>query len=167
MEVFKIFPDIDGFIYACDDMYAVSDFTLADVKAVKYLEDDIHGTLLSPNAWDRDEAKTRNLCVENGLPTKNYVCHLPVYYDKYALLGIYQKYDCANNSCVVEDVYFNTFHAGEPAEHADKYRLGLNSPDVPEDTIRAAIGKKIWITNSPLGWSEQLDRVLNSHYNGE
>ena len=165
--VLDLFPDAEGFIYACDDMYAVKDFTIDDVKALKYLEDDMYGSLLSPNAWDRDEAKTRNLCVQNGLPTRNYVCHLPVYYERYQLLGIYEKYDCANNSCIVEDVYFNTYNAGEHAEHADVFRLGLNSQDVPESEIKSAIGNKIWITNSPLGWSQTLDSVLNNYYYGE
>ena len=164
MRVLNLFSDAEGFIYACDDMYAVKDFTFDDVMQLKYLEDDLYGSLLSPNAWDRDEAKTRNLCVQNGIPTRNYVCHLPVYYDRNKLLDIYQKYNCANNSCIVEDVYFNTYHSGEEAIQADIYRLGLNSPDATEEDIRSAIGNKIWITNSPLGWSKTLDKVLNSHY---
>lgn len=166
LTVLGMFPWADGFIYACDDMYAVKDFTLDDVKALKYLEDDMGGNLLSGNAWDRDVAKTRNLCVLNNLPVRNYVCHLPVYYDKEKLMAIYEKYDCEHNSCVVEDVYFNTYFAGQPADHADVWRLGLNSDDVPEKTLKAAIGDKTWIVNSPLGWSDKLDMVLNEYYNG-
>lgn len=166
LEVLKLFPH-EGFIYACDDMYAVKDFTLDDVKALKYLEDDMYGSLMDPNAWNRDEAKTRNLCVQNGLETRNFVCHLPVYYERDKLMAVYKEFDCEHNSCVVEDVYFNKYYAGLPARHADEFRLGLNSADVPEETIRGAIDNKIWITNSPLGWSKTLDKVLNEHYYGK
>ena len=45
----------------------------------------------------------------------------------------------------------------------DNLKLGLYG-DYPEETIREALGRKIWITNSPLGWSEVLDRILKEHY---
>ena len=161
-----MFPSVDGFIYACDDMYAVNDFTLEDVKALKYLEDDMGGHLLSPNGWDRDVAKTRNLCVANDLPVRNWVCHLPVYFDRKKFQVMYDRFDYANDSFVVEDVYFNLFHGDEPAtkiDGTDRFRLGLNEPATPEQ-IATGMRDKIWITNSPLGWSDTLDRALKNYY---
>lgn len=165
LRVLGLFPEADGFIYACDDMYAVKDFTLDDVKRLKYLEDDMGGSLLSPNAWDRDLAKTRNICVAAGLPVREYVCHLPVWYDKDKLLAVYRDFDCEKSSCVVENVYFNRYFAGQEADQADVWRLGLNGYVEPE-VLKAAIGVKTWIVNSPLGWSDALDGVLNEYYNG-
>lgn len=165
LKVLQVFPQVDGFIYACDDMYAVKDFTLADVKQLKYLDNDIGGDMLSGNGWERDSAKTRNLCLSHGIAIRNYVCHLPVYYEKKKLLAIYDKYDCEHNSCIVEDVYFNTYHAGETADQVYKWRFGLNS-QVPKSEIEWAIGNKTWIINSPLGWSDDLDSILNEYYNG-
>lgn len=164
LTVLRLYPDAEGFIYACDDMYAVRDFTLADVKRLKYIDDDMGGSLLSPNAWERDVAKTRNLCVAEGLPVRNYVCHLPVWYDRDKLLAIYKKYDCEHDSCVVEDIYFNTYYAGEDADHVDKWRLGLNSTELSEEELRERMNGVTWVTNSPLGWSEKLEKVLTEHY---
>lgn len=164
MTVLGLFQDAPGFIYACDDMYAVKDFTLDDVKRLKCLEGDLYGSMLSTNGWDRDEAKTRNILVQAGLPTRNFVCHLPVYYDRQMLLAIYDKYDCARNSCIVEDVYFNTYYPDADADHADKWRLGLDGKKVTTSQIEAAIGDKTWIVNSPLGWSKKLDSVLSKYY---
>lgn len=165
--VLHLFNKYDGFIYACDDMYAVRDFTLKDVQKLKYLEDDMGGDFLSGNAWDRDMAKTRNLCVKNGLPLRNWVCHLPVYYDKKKLFEIFEKYDCANNSCVLENVYFNTYHAKDKAVLIDdksKYRFALNRKNVSTKAIEDAIKNRIWIVNSPLGWSDRLEKLLLKHY---
>ena len=165
LTVLRHYPDAEGFIYACDDMYAVRDFTLDDVKRLKYLDDDMGGSLLSPNAWERDVAKTRNLCVYEGLPVRNYVCHLPIWYDRDKLMAIYKKYHCDYDSCVVEDIYFNTYYAGQEADHVDKWRLGLNSTELSEDELRERMKSVTWVTNSPLGWSEKLERVLAEHYN--
>lgn len=166
LRVLDFFPDADGFIYACDDMYAVRDFTLADVQRLKYLDEDMGGSLLSLNPWDRDVAKTRNLCIEKGLPVRNFVCHLPVYYEKEKLLQIYKEYDCEHNSCVVEDIYFNEFYGDAEAIKVDGIRMGVYSTDIPKETFLEKMKVVTWIVNSPLGWNNILDEVLNEYYNG-
>ena len=166
LRVMELFPEQKGFIYTCDDMYAVNDFTLEDVKRLKYLDDDMGGNMLSPNAWDRDVAKTRNLCVQEGLPVRNFVCHLPVYYEKQKLMAIYKAFDCEHNSCVVEDVYFNAYFGDAEAIKPDGVRMGVTTTDIPEDEFLRRMEYVIWITNSPTGWSETLDKVLNDYYNG-
>lgn len=163
----EAWPGIDGFIYACDDMYAVNDFDIHDVRIIKKLSDDIKGNATSRNGWQRDAAKTRALLRAERLPVVNYICHLPVYYELDKLLAVWDRYDCDHTSYIVEDIYFNKyFHGRLPFRldaERDNLKLGLYG-DYPEETIREALGRKIWITNSPLGWSEALDRILKEHY---
>lgn len=163
----QAWPGIEGFIYACDDMYAVNDFDIHDVRIVKMLADDIKGNANSKNGWQRDAAKTRALLRSEHLPVVNYICHLPVYYEVDKLLAVWDRYDCDHNSYIVEDIYFNMyFHRRKPYRldaERDNLKLGLYG-DVPAETIREAFSRKIWITNSPLGWSRDLDNLLMEHY---
>ena len=163
----EAYPGIDGFIYACDDMYAVNDFDIHDVRILKKLSDDIKGNPKSKNGWQRDAAKTRALLRAEGLPVVNYICHLPVYYELDKLLAVWACYNCDRNSYIVEDIYFNKyFHDRVPVRlnaETDNLKLGIYG-DVPEETIRKAFSNKIWITNSPLGWSAALDCQLKNHY---
>ena len=166
-KILDLFPGYGGFIYACDDMYAVNDFTLDDVKRLKYLEEDMNGNLLSPNGWERDMAKTRNICVTCGIPVRNWVCHLPVWFERDKFEQMYRRFDYLHNSFIVENVYYNLFHGGEDADlvdGSDRWRLGVFDQSVTDDIIWNAMKSKVWITNSNEGWSERLENLLKHHY---
>ena len=92
-KVMELYPELEGFIYACDDMYAVNDFDMVDVLALKQREPAITSSLTDASAWKRDNARTRELLKKEGLPYRNYICHLPVYYETKKLKEIYDKYD--------------------------------------------------------------------------
>ena len=109
MKVMNTYPEIDGFIYTCDDIYAVNDFTLDDVLVPKINEWEISSLQTSSNPWRRNNAKTKAVLKLHGLTTRNYVCHLPVYYEVDKLKAIFEKYDCLHNSYVIEQLYFNTY----------------------------------------------------------
>ena len=162
--------DLDWFIYACDDMYAVNDFTMDDILCPKYLEADMLGNPLDPNGWQRDMWKTRKICVDNDLPVVNWVCHLPVLYGWGALEDIYSEFDCDHHSCIVENVYFNKlYRRGLPRDAVkidgnDQYRLGLYSGDYTAESLQAGASNKIWVCNSPEGWTDILDNFLKQHY---
>ena len=167
-EVHKILR-LESFIYACDDMYAVNNFTLEDVVTPKLLEDDMGGNPLDVNGWIRDMWKTRKLCLENGFGVKNWVCHLPVYYDWRFLESIYDKFDCDHRSYVVENIYYNMVEPLEPIriDGTDEYKFGLYDQNYTAEDLDRAFREKVWITNSPDGWSPLLDRKLDEYYNGK
>ena len=76
-KVMDAYPDTDGFIYACDDMYAVKDFTLDTVKALK-MEDDA-GVIpdfdyRKETGWWRDLGKTRELRMEEDIIIPDGMC---------------------------------------------------------------------------------------------
>ena len=156
---------MENFIYACDDMYAVNDFTLADVMESKLLEDDMLGNPLDPNGWVRDMWKTRKLCIENGFDVKNWVCHLPVYYNWDLLERIYKDFDCDHHSYVVENIYFNALAplTYTRIDGKDRYKFGCYDQGYTAEDLDKAFREKIWITNSPEGWTDILDKKLYQH----
>lgn len=160
-------PGIDGFIYACDDMYAVNDFDIHDVRVLKKLSDSIQGNANSSNGWQRDAFRTQERLLSEGYPTVNYVCHLPVYYELDKLLAIWDQYDCDHVSYIVEDLYFNNWFCRRRAlwvkAPSDPFKMGIYKP-TPAAVIRGAMARKIWITNSPDGWSAELAALLEEHY---
>ena len=166
----RLHPEYEGFIYACDDMYAVNDFDIHDVRIVKMLADDIKGNANSKNGWQRDAAKTRALLRSERLPVVNYICHLPVYYELDKLLAVWDRYDCDHVSYVVENIYFNTFYKNrKPLKldiRYDNLKCGVYRPNPNLDTIRKAFETKVWITNSVKGWIPELDWMLRKYYYG-
>lgn len=167
-KVIEAFPDMKGFIYTCDDIYAVNDFDMVDVLVLKEREREISASIDNPNAWRRNNAKTKEVLLKEGLPTRNFVCHLPVYYEKDKLLEIYDKYDCEHNSYVVEQLYFNTYFKDRVPLHLnidyDNYKCGVNRPNPRISYIERAFEQKVWITNSVEGWIPALDRMLAEYY---
>lgn len=164
-------PECKGFIYACDDMYAVNDFGMEEVLLPKVVSMDMRGNPSSENGWQRDLYKTQMFCRENGLPEMNWVCHLPVYYECDKLLQLYDHLDADHNSYVIENIYFNAIYKNRKPLRIDirwdNLKCGIYRSDPNLDTIRKAFDTKIWITNSPKGWIPALDRMLNEYYFGK
>lgn len=169
-KVLDRFPDSSGFIYTCDDIYAVNDFDLIDVQLLKINSREMGYRPDSSNGWQRDQAKTRALLIKEGLPTLNWVCHLPVWYEWDKLIKIYEKYDCDHNSYVVEDIYYNTYYRNRVPFlldfERDNLKCGVYRSNPNLKRLPWAFKNKIWITNSPIGWLPELDRALNEHYFG-
>lgn len=161
--VHEEYPDTEGFVYACDDMYAMRPFGLSHIKQVKVPSDFV----IPPFDWEkekgwwRDLGKTRDLCFREGYPERNYVCHLPVYYRWDWLLDIYDRYDCDHVSYIVENIYFNKhYDRSEPWWYDTLFH----------DEVRTAIpglrpvGSVTWVTNANCGWSRRLEDILRKHY---
>ena len=162
----EAFPKARGFIYACDDMYAVKDFGLAEVKALKLpVPMDVPPMdWRKESGWMRDLGKTWSLNRKEGTPCNwNWVCHLPVYYDWNRLIDIYDCYDCDNNSYIVENIYFNQRKPRRADMHLKSeygYEVLMAGPGI----ATAEEAGKIWITNANCGWSKELERLLRRHY---
>ena len=169
-KVRSLFPKTDGFIYACDDMYAVKDFTMQHVLVPKlpHEGDDIRVfDWRKEGGWLSDLGKTRELCEREGFTQKNWVCHLPVFYEWDRLLDIYDKYDCDHESYIVENIYYNQIAIhyamnGIQVLDADyfQYEVKTSHPGIES----AEDAGKIWITNANTGWSKSLEDILRKHY---
>jgi len=161
---------LDHFIYTCDDIYPVNDFTLIEVLFPK-----VTGKMSSRDAncttgWWGDLQRTRRLCEEKKLPTWDWVCHLPVFYDIMNLLAIIADYDCINKSYVIENIYFNeTYGDRTPLVLNGSDNLKYSVDNHPYDTyeLERALLNKIFITNSVSGWSKELEDRLRKHYNNQ
>lgn len=164
-EVRKHFPESKGFIYTCDDIYATADFTLDEVRIPKHPET---GPYIIPYDWKSnaadwwsDRGKTAELCYKEGIPTRDWVCHLPVYYEWDKLIEIYDKYDCDHVSYIVENIYFGLEYGAGLSYPAKDYRDEVKSAN--PGGIRP-VGSVPWITNQNCGWSKKLEDILMKHY---
>jgi hypothetical protein len=141
---------------------------MEDVLKPKARKRQIEGSYTSANRWVVDNYRTKKLLMKNRLPTLNWVCHLPVYYEWEKLFDIYDKYDCDEKSRVVEQLYFNTYYADSDyvviEEEPNNYQYKVWDKRVIPDEIREALKEKIWISNSVRGWRPELEQILREHY---
>ena len=162
------YPDSKGFIYTCDDIYAIKDFTLEDVLVPKVRQKEIGGSFHHTNSWVVDNFKTKVILERDRLPIMNWVCHLPVYYEWDKLFAIYDKYHCDTKSRVVEQLYFNTYYAGEQyvmvEDEGNDYQFKMWNIDTSVEDLKNAFGKKMWIANSVRGWRPELEVILREYY---
>ena len=156
-----------GFIYTCDDIYPVNDFSLVEILYPK-VTDEMTVSDDDTDGWLGDLRRTKLKCMEEGLPTWDWVCHLPVFYIIPELMETYKKYDCDHTSYVVENLYFNRLFEGRIPLKLNgtdnlKYAVDTNPYDLL--WLEDALTSKIFITNSPSGWSRELEERLRKHYN--
>ena len=165
------FPGGDGFILVADDCYAVRDFTLADVKALKYLPGGIDYDPQSPNPWRRDKMRTKSVLRNLGYPQRNFTTHLPIWYDWDKLERLWDDFGMDKTSFVVEDLYHNIYFpvagAIEINEDADNLKCSVYTTRPDPARLRRALDTKIWITNNPDGWQPVLEAVLREHFGDE
>lgn len=176
----EAFPATKGFIFSCDDYYAVGDFDLAFVKKPKNKGEDIIGAPFSHNGFEVDKYKTHIALQDAGLPCVNWTTHLPQYFEWKKLETLWTAYDMMHNSYVVEDLYYNTYSRGKALvitenPETDTVKCGVYRRDIDRpnkgrsktglDYLREAVeGSKIWITNSPAGYSPALEKFLADYY---
>lgn len=175
-DALKAFPGTQGFIYTCDDIYAVKDFTLTEVLVPKISCKEIPPIdYRREKDWFKDLGKTREYCAKMGWPTMNWVCHLPVYYKVYDWAHMVARMNMAGNSFIMENLYFNLDYYTNKFMYGDsdaepefvpetggpwKYGVQTSSPDFSTVEETGAV----WITNSNSGWSPRLEEILRSHY---
>lgn len=167
-KVHDAFPESEGFIFVADDCYAVNDFDISDVKFLKMLEPEFKTDPNTANRWRQDKLKTKRILKEEGWPLRNFTTHLPMWFEWDKIEELWNRYDMEHNSLVVEDLYFNIFFPNRVpfklSKAEDNIKLGVYSREVDGETLRQALRTKIWITNSPEGWTLTLDAVLKEHY---
>ena len=167
-KVHAAFPKSKGFIFVADDVYAVNNFDMSDVKFLKQRSMEMGGSLESTNGWQRDKAKTRMLLEKEGYPTRNFTTHLPQWIEWDKLEALWEKYDMENESYVFEDLYFNIYYGDRipfqlNIDH-DNLKCGVYRSNPRINYIERAFDTQIWIQNSPEGWIPQLQKMLEDHY---
>lgn len=167
-EVHRRFPYTDGFIFVADDCYAVNDFDIHDVKFLKMLEPEFNCEQDTPNQWRQDKLKTKRVLKVGGWPVRNFTTHLPIWFEWDKIEELWETYDMAHNSLVVEDLYFNIYYPNRVPfklnSATDNLKLGIYTTRPDEAEIQRAFEEKIWITNSPDGWQPALWERLEEYY---
>lgn len=165
----KTFPLARGIVWSADDIYAVNNFDLSDIKFLKMLEPDLQGFALSdPNPWRAMMARTREALSAEGYPTRNFALHLPCLYDCDKLTQMIDKYDLRRRSLSVQSLYFNIYYGDRVPfrlnSATDNLKLGIYTKHPTLDDIRAAFRSKIWLNNSVVGFVPEFYHELEKHY---
>ena len=66
-------------------------------------------------------------------------------------------------SYVVENLYYNIFHAGEAAIQCNDVKFQLTEPEQWRQ-VESEMQHKTWICNSPNGYSPELEKILVDYY---
>lgn len=163
-----MFPESKGFIYTCDDIYAVNDFTFGDVETLKYINGGVDFDPHSPNPFRRDKMKTKRVLSSMGFPDRNFTTHLPQWLEWDKLEALWQEYDMEHNSLVFEDLYFNLYYPVAGAEmideDSDRFKCAVYTTRPNPKRLKDALRTKIWITNNPDGYQPVLEDILKEHY---
>lgn len=161
--VMKLYSKVyDGFIYTCDDYYAIKPFELKDVTTVHHHSMNFTGCEKCPTSyWRFDKWKTRKLLDVANLPHINYTTHYPYYMQFKKLDEIQKKFNLLQESYVFDDIYFNYFEHEEPVLDST-IRLGIWNNDIFKNEFQKALeNPKIkFMCNSVEGWSKELEDNL-------
>ena len=167
-KVRQAYPNSEVFIFVADDVYAVNDFDINDIKVLKQQSREIRENEHSNRPWDKEKYKTKQLLLKEGLPTRNFVTHLPVWIEWDKLEALWERYDMEHNSYIFEDIYFNLYFPDRVPVTLhidfDNYKCGVYRPNPRWEYIKRALRNKIWIQNSVEGWTSALDRFLAEYY---
>lgn len=161
------YPDTEGFIQVADDCYAVNDFDLSDVKFLKQVADTFAGVENSPNGWLVDKWRTAQALRQGGYPCRNCTTHLPQWFEWDKLEELWQRYDMTRTSYTIEDLYYNIYYPNRvffQLAETDNLKFGLYADNIEAERIKKVMKRKIWLTNSPIGWTPALDSVLRQYY---
>lgn len=162
------FPKHNGFVWAADDIYAVNNFDLADIKFLKMLEPKIDITWVGDrNPWRRMMFNTRAALASQDYPYRNFALHLPCWYEWNRIEMLIDKYDLEKKSLSIQSLYFNIFFADRipfQLSENDNIKLGIYTKNPSPEKIREAFKHKIWLNNSVLGFVPDLYMQLEKHY---
>ena len=166
--VHEAYPKSRGYIRVADDCYAVRDFDFLDVVTRKCIGEIGKNPIAIPGSWQGDQRRTRDLLEREGLPLVNYTTHLPQWFEWSKIEALWERYGMDTTSYVDELLYYNIYDGDRAAinVHTEEqpYKCGVYRSNPRIDYIERCIGRRIWITNSPVGWVPQLDAILNKYY---
>ena len=152
----------EGFLYVCDDFYAIKPFDIKDVTTIYYHELGFTGDNTKPKFfWKYDKWKTRQLLDRYNLPHINYTAHYPCYFEFARFKRLWDRFNMREESYVPEDVYYNSFEHEDPISDSE-VRLAVCVPNFPKERFDQAVKnpKTKFVFNSVEGWSKDLENWL-------
>lgn len=161
------FPGHKGFILVADDCYAVNDFDMAEVCFLKQIADTFTGVQVAANGWLVDKWRTAQALQAGGWPCRNCTTHLPQWFEWDKVEALWQRYEMDRVSYTIEDLYYNIYYPRRvffQLDATDNLKFGLYEQGITAERIRRVMARKIWLTNSPVGWSADLEAVLAEHF---
>jgi hypothetical protein len=114
-----------------------------------------------------DKWRTAKVLREAGLPRHNCTTHLPQYFEWKKLAELWARFDMARVSYTAEDLYYNIYYRDRifaQVGETDPWKFGLYEDNITAERIEKVMRRKVWLTNSPVGWSDALDGVLKRYY---
>lgn len=163
----QLYPETTGLIMVADDCYAVNDFDMVDVLLLKQQNYTFNGDAHSPNGWLRDKWRTAQALRDGGYQTRNCTTHLPQWFEWKKLEALWDRFHMDSVSYTIEDLYYNIYYNDRvffQLNVNDAFKFGVNDASLSADLIKKEMARKIWIANSPPGWSATLSGVLEEHY---
>ncbi|MBQ4230069.1 MAG: hypothetical protein II671_00795 [Salinivirgaceae bacterium] len=161
------FPDSEGYIMVADDCYAVNDFDMTEVLFLKQIADTFTGMQVAANGWQVDKWRTAQALKAGGWPCRNCTTHLPQFFEWDKVEALWRRYEMDRVSYTIEDLYYNIYYPRRvffQLDATDNLKFGLYEQGIPAERIRRVMARKIWLTNSPVGWSADLEAVLAEHF---
>lgn len=170
LRVIERFPEYDGFIVTNDDIYPVNDFDIVDVKQLK-----CDGLLSEQKKCGGIYASKRNetytILRDKNLPVFDYACHLPVYFNSERLLEVVECFDCKNKGLLLSSLYFNFVYPNRIPLRLDmgydNLKVSVARQNANLVKLKELIPQKIWVNNSPVGWSLELESIIEKRLCGK
>lgn len=158
------YPEAENFILTNDDIYPVNDFDITEVKLLK-----ADGLLTSNKKcgelYALNRGKTLKMLQEKKLPVFDYGSHLPMFFEVEKLLSVIETYGLDKEAMLISSLYFNTVYPDRVPLLLDMGRdhlkviVGRKNADLR--LLREYIPRKVFVNNSELGWSEDLEKVIS------
>lgn len=169
----------DEFFYVYDDVLLIEDIYLPDMRKI-YAgshHDNKPSFFDNPkNKWTQTIYQSLDICKRNGYPLYVYETHLPRYYIKSNLQGMFQKHnpEAKYIPYAVSTVYYNMFYDKPDACYYENnnvkvgfYGKGQTNDCFDSTTdklIETAIKDKIWINYSDAGLEGNLKLWIEKRF---
>lgn len=170
LKVRTFFSKAEDFVLAYDDIYAVNDFTLDDIKRPMLNSARPMQYTNAKNGWPMAKDRTIEALEGKGLVCWNWSTHLPKHYEWDKFENIVETYNLRNKGLLRENIYYNTYFQEQAKEAivlnnaTDNIRFGIWSSNYTPSEYKSMAQRKKWFVNAVDGWNLYLRDFLNEHY---
>ncbi len=166
LAVIEEYPDMENLILTNDDIYPVNDFDIIEVMLLKadgVLTDEKRcGQLYKVN-----REKTLKTLQAIGKPIHDYGSHLPMFYNVETLIKMIETYNLTKEAMLISSLYFNTVYPSfipfRLNMETDNLKVIVGRKNANLKLLREYIPRKIFVNNSTLGWSEEMEKVIENY----
>lgn len=163
MAVIGEFPEVENLIVTNDDIYPVNDFDITEVKMLK-ADGMLTDAKKCGDLYALNRKKTLKVLQDRKLPVHDYGSHLPMFYDVESLLHVIETYDLAKEAMLLGSLYFNTMYPTRvPFKlnmEFDNLKVTVGRPNANLKRLRELMPGKIFVNNSVVGWSDDMEKVI-------